>query len=303
MSIRTRMVVSASVTVVLLVLWVRFAQPLRHHLAGHAAGRNAGRATWEWQGDIPQGQWLHIRNLNGSVEVDDAEDGRVSVEAKKHWRRGSPRDVRIVTVKEDDGIYVCALYGARSRCGPDGYRTSTNVPWWRKMLGRRNDVTVQFDVRVPKGVKVDVSTVNGPITVEGVAAEVKANTVNGPIEATTTVGPMRATTVNGKIVARIDSLGGEGDITLTTVNGSVVAELPERLDAEIDLSTVNGRFSTDYPLSITGTVNPRHLRTTLGSGGRQIKLKTVNGSVTLRRLGAPDRVADGDPDPDPDPDR
>lgn len=298
MNIRTRMVVSAAITVVLLVLWVRFVQPLRHHM-DHGAG---GHATWEWQGDVPRGEWLHLRNLNGPVEVDSSDDGRVAVEATKHWRRGRPGDVEIVTVKEDDGMYICALYGDNSQCGSEGYHTNTNVSWLRRLLGHRNDVTVAFEVHVPRGVKVDVSTVNGPVTVDGVAAEVKATTVNGPIKAETAVGPMKATTVNGPIVARIDSLVGTGDITLTTVNGSVTAELPDRLDADLDLSTINGRFSTDYPLRVTGSVNPRHLRTTLGSGGRQIRLKTVNGSVTLRRVSAADSAdADDDADPDPNP--
>ena len=279
MNIRTRMVVSAAVTVALLVLWTHFVRPIGHHFT-HGDG---GRATWEWQGDVAEGQWLHLRNLSGPIEVSDAEDSHVTVEANKHWKRGSPRDVEIVTVKDANGVYVCALYGDNSECGPEGYRTNTNVSWWRRLLGRRNDVMVSFDVRVPKGVKVDVSTVNGPVTIDGVAAEVKANTVNGPIKAETAVGPMRATTVNGPIVARIDSLAGDGNVILTTVNGSVLAELPERLNADLEMSTVNGRFSSDYPLNVTGTINPRHLRTTLGTGGRQIKLKTVNGSVTLRR--------------------
>ncbi len=296
MSIRTRMVVSAAVTVALLVLWTRFVRPLRVYL--HHG--DDGRATWEWQGSLAQGQWLHLRNVNGPVEVNDAEDGsgHVTVEAHKHWRRGRPTDVEIVTVKESDGMYICALSGKHSRCGAEGYRTSSNVSWWRQVLGRRNDVSVSFEVHVPKGVKVDVSTVNGPVSIDGVAAEVKANTVNGRIEAQTAVGPIRATTVNGPIVARIDSLVGDGNITLTTVNGSVEAELPERLDAELELSTVNGRFSSDYPLNVTGTINPRHIRTTLGAGGRQIKLKTVNGSVTLRRRGAAEDTAEADTDRD-----
>ena len=46
MSIRTRMVVSAAVTVALLVLWARFVRPIGLHMTRH----DGGRATWEWQG-------------------------------------------------------------------------------------------------------------------------------------------------------------------------------------------------------------------------------------------------------------
>ena len=64
---------------------------------------------------------------------------------------------------------------------------------------------------------------------------------------------------------------------------SMAAEFTGDLDADIELSTVNGRFATDWPVTITGRIDPRRLRATLGKGGRRIKLSTVNGNVELRK--------------------
>jgi DUF4097 and DUF4098 domain-containing protein YvlB len=78
-------------------------------------------------------------------------------------------------------------------------------------------------------------------------------------------------------------LDGDEDLDYRSVNGSVVAEFTGDVDANVELSTVNGRFQTDWPVTITGRIDPRHLHATLGKGGRRIRLSTVNGNVELRK--------------------
>jgi len=46
---------------------------------------------------------------------------------------------------------------------------------------------------------------------------------------------------------------------------------------------VNGDLVTDFPLLVTGKFGPRHLHGTIGKGGRQLSLSTVNGSIRLRK--------------------
>ena len=57
------------------------------------------------------------------------------------------------------------------------------------------------------------------------------------------------------------------------------------LDADVELTTVNGRFHSDYEVTLSGRVDPRHLRARIGRGGRRVRLTTVNGNVELRRRG------------------
>jgi hypothetical protein len=49
------------------------------------------------------------------------------------------------------------------------------------------------------------------------------------------------------------------------------------------MRTVNGRVSSDFPLTLSGRINPRHIRATVGKGGRRLRFSTVNGSVDLRK--------------------
>jgi DUF4097 and DUF4098 domain-containing protein YvlB len=173
-------------------------------------------------------------------------------------------------------VLVCAIWDD-AECDETGYRSRRN-----DRRNNDNDVSVDFVVRVPRGVNVAPGTVNGSIRVTDVTGEVRASTVNGRVEAASLGGPVTASTVNGNVDVRMATLGDK-DLDFTTVNGSLTVELPAQLDAEIELSTVNGRINADYPLTLSGRINPRHIRATIGKGGRRIKFTTVNGSVTLKK--------------------
>ncbi len=232
---------------------------------------------------VPAGQWIRARNINGEMRVRASTSDKVEITATKTWRRGDPKDVTIETKKASDGsILVCAIWAnTNTVCTENGYSTHNDDRhgWDRD----RNDVAVDFDIRVPKGVKVGVWSVNGGVSVDGVSNEVRAGTVNGGVDAVSSGGPVQASTVNGSVRATMGRLDGDQDLNFSTVNGSVVAEFSGDIDADIELSTVNGRFQTDWPVTITGRIDPRHLRATLGKGGRRIRLSTVNGNVELRK--------------------
>jgi hypothetical protein len=228
---------------------------------------------------VPNGQWLRVRNVVGEVRVRPASGDRVEIVATKSWRRGDPKLVRIESRKSTDGsILVCAFWTENATCDENGYRSRGEGRWHRN-----NDVAVDFEVRLPKGVNVGAWSVNGEVSVDGATAEVEAGSVNGSVDATSSGGPVQASSVNGTVHARMGKIGGSEDLDFSSVNGNVIAEFGEDIDAQIELSTVNGRFQTDWPVTITGRVDPRHLRATVGKGGRRIRLSTVNGNVELRK--------------------
>jgi hypothetical protein len=239
---------------------------------------------FQWAGQIPAGRWIYVRNLNGDIRVEPTSGDRVEVTAVKSWRRGNPADVRIEVKKYgpgDQDVLICAFWSEDAYCDENGYRSRGSG-----RNRRDNDVSVEFRVRVPRGVKVGAGSVNGGVTVEGATSEVKVGTVNGSVEATSSGGPVEASTVNGSVFVRMGRLTGTEDLNYSTVNGSIQVEFDGGLtDADIEMSTVNGRFETNFPLTLQGRVNPRHLRTRIGNGGRRIKLTTVNGNVELRRRG------------------
>lgn len=241
------------------------------------AGREIGD-QWEWRGPVKASQEVWIRNTNGPIEVVQGTGDVLEVIAEKSWRHSSPSAVEIVAVPTERGVTICALWAARERrCGDGGD--------YQLARAHKTDVAVRFSVKLPRGVRLDVSTVNGEVAIDGAAAPVTAATVNGAIGVYTSVGPVKASTVNGRIEATMEALTG-GDVELETVNGGVTAVLPAKLNAVLDAQTVNGRVETEIPLQMTGRISPRHVRGTIGSGGLTLKLNTVNGSIHIRQATA-----------------
>ncbi len=235
--------------------------------------------SFSWSGTIPSGKRILIKNINGGIDVERSASNRVEVTAEKRWRRGDPDYVRIEPKKLGDEMLICALWGENSRCEEDGIRSERN----NNSGSRNNDVSVHFVVRVPEGVRVDVSTVNGGLEVSGVTTDVRASTVNGSITARSAGGPVRAKTVNGSINISMGSLSRADDLEYETVNGSITISLPENFGAQLELGTVNGRVTTDFPIMVSGTLSPRRIRGTVGNGETRFRASTVNGSVTLRK--------------------
>lgn len=240
--------------------------------------------SFTWSGRVAQGKWIRVKNLNGGITVGPANGDRVELTATKRWRRGDPQSVRIDVKKSgpnDENVLVCALWFDDTVCTERDYEVHGNN---RRNRNDRNDVSVDIRLLVPKGVKVGVNTVNGAVVVEGATSEVDAETVNGGVEVSTDGGPVNANTVNGVVRARVGRIDSPENMSFSTVNGSVIAEFIGDVNADVDLSTVNGSLRTDFEITLSGRLDPKHLRAHIGKpGGPRITLSTVNGNVELRR--------------------
>jgi hypothetical protein len=212
------------------------------------------------------------------VNAGPAPGDRVEVTAVKRGRRSDPAEVQVQVVEHAGGVTICAVYptpkGRRpNECRPgEGGHMSTND----------NDVSVQFTVRVPAGVRFAGRTVNGNVEAEGLDGDVQAATVNGGVRLST-AGQAEAETVNGSITASLGRSGGNSPLRFKTVNGAITVDLPESTSAQLRASTVNGEIETDFPLTVKGRFNSKSVSGALGSGGRELSLETVNGSIRLRK--------------------
>ena len=248
-------------------------------VATTASSGVAQETDFDWQGRLAEGQTLEIRGVNGSVRAVAGSGAMAEVTADRHGRRSDPMSVRIEVVEHAGGVTICAVYPTprdarrENECRPGGGTNSTS----------RNDVKVDFLVRVPAGVRFAGHTVNGDVDASGIRADVNAATVNGDVDVETS-GFAEASTVNGDITCRVGRSDFSGDVEFETVNGSITIEMPEGLNADFRASTVNGSIDSDFPILVTGKVSRRSLRGVIGDGGPEIRLSTVNGSIRLRKL-------------------
>jgi hypothetical protein len=237
-------------------------------------------SDFNWHGRIAPGQTIEIKGVNGAIHAERATGTEAVMEATKSARRSDPNTVTIQVVPHADGVTICAMYpssdwGRPNECAPgSGGRMNVN----------NNDVKVEFTLRVPAGVHFTGRTVNGEIEAASLAGDVEAHTVNGKISLSTT-GWAEANTVNGSIVARLGQAVGPRPLEFHTVNGGIDLELPATMNATLHASTVNGHISTDFPLMVHGKFTGREISGSIGQGGPELSLKTVNGSIELRRAG------------------
>lgn len=247
--------------------------------AGTASGAAAQAPDFDWRGQLRTGQTIEIRGVNGHVRAEPSPDGRVHVVADKRARRSDPVTVRVEVVEHSGGVTICAVYptpadaSRANDCRPGGGRSSTN----------RNDVQVDFFVRVPAGVRFAGHTANGNVEADDLSSDVLAETVNGNVRIRTG-GFAQATTVNGSIVCRLGHSSLAHDIAFETVNGSITVETPDGLDADFRATTVNGSIDSDFQILVRGKVSRQSVQGTIGSGGPQLRLSTVNGSIRLRKI-------------------
>lgn len=236
-------------------------------------------ASYTWSERVAAGHTVRVQNVNGAVIVGESTGDKVEISATKRWRRGDPSLVRIETTLLSDGsVRSCAIWDDRPSCDEREARRTA------RRTNRDNDVSVEFRVLVPRGVKLDVGTVNGGVMVDGVSADVDASIVNGEITVTTTGGRVNASSVNGGITARLGRIDTDGSMEFSTVNGNVTLEVPADFGGDVDLSTVFGSLNTNFEITLRGRIDRRELRTHVGrAGGPRIKLETVHGNVEIRK--------------------
>jgi Toastrack DUF4097 len=252
--------------------------------------QNPDSQQFRWSGHLAPGKAIEIRGLHGDIAADLSPSDQVEVVANKEGRESEANSVTIKVVEHANGVTICAVYPT-----DDPTRTTPCVPG-RSMVPpvehdtsakvnvRNNGVQVNFRVRVPAGVDFLARTVNGEISATSLASNVMTRTVNGSIRISTS-GYAEAKTVNGEISARLGNANWLGALEFKTVNGEINLDLPALTSTTIQAKTFNGEVSSDFPITVVGKFNRREMSGTIGTGGRELILKTLNGSINLRRAG------------------
>ena len=234
--------------------------------------------TFNWSGQLSRGQFVEIKAVNGNIRAESTDGSEVEVIAEKYGRRFDPSDVEIAVLDNGDGITVCAVYPRRHGHSGDCKPGKSGLSY----IGA-NDVKVDFTVRIPSGVRFIGRTVTGGVQAVDLDSDVEAHTVNGKIDVSTS-GTALADSVNGSIHALLRSTRWDGARSFSTINGSIQVELPGDINADLAASTVNGHITSLLPIIVRGHFMTHCVHGTLGSGGRELKISTVNGSITVAQV-------------------
>jgi len=215
-----------------------------------------------------------IRAPGGVLRVDAAPNGGITVV-------GSNRSDIQLTAR----IQATARRAADAREILDEVTVHTNgtIRSSGPRTGRNEWWSVSFVLEVPRTMDLDLESVNGGISVEGVSGDMALQTTNGGLSLAAVGGHVRGRTDNGgvNVVLEGDRWRGEG-LDLETTNGGVRLRVPDRYNAQFEAGTVNGGIDFDFPVTVRGRIS-RRVTTTLGDGGPPIRVVTTNGGVSVTR--------------------
>lgn len=249
----------------------------------------------------PRAGVLRLDNANGMTRVFGEDRADVAIAMQKIARAESAsaaeRMANEIRLARRDGDF--------------GTELEVEVPRRWNRRGHAN-----LELRVPRGTRVEVVAANGKVCISGLASGVRvrssnvavrvedvagdveihasnarllcagvrgrllARTSNGKIEIERHRGALDASSSNGLIHAALEVL--DGPVVLSTSNGQVALELPDAVDADVDLRVDNGVIRNQRSLCHCTRSSGSRLTGQLGRGGTPIKLRTSNGSISLR---------------------
>lgn len=173
----------------------------------------------------------------------------------------TPRRTNLELDTSDGSIHIRNIQGAMSATTSDGDIDAGNTEG--DMVLRTSDGSIRLN-RVRAG-HLQARTSDGSIRGENIAAvNLNGHTSDGSITI--------ALDTDGPAAPQIEMTTSDGNITLTT---------PPGLSATVDASVSDGSIHTELPLTIQGRVG-KSLHGTIGYGEGYIRLRTSDGSITIR---------------------
>lgn len=233
----------------------------------------SGKAQDEWTRsyEIEPGGRLELINVNGRITAEQG-DGPTTVLTAE----------RIVRASTDDAAReLLGKIDMREETSSSRVRVEVRAPRVSGVGGHE----LRWTIRVPKGVNVDLRTVNGGVRLTGLNGEIRARATNGGVSGKSlTASSLDAAVTNGGIDIELDSLPASGSFDVKSVNGGVSLTLPNDARADVTARCVNGGISVSgLDLELEGEQSRRRVAGKLNGGGARVTVETTNGGVRIGR--------------------
>jgi DUF4097 and DUF4098 domain-containing protein YvlB len=231
-----------------------------------------------------------LATFDGSIEIRPWDKADVQVVVEKRGR--DKDDVAAIEVKAEqhgDRIEVTVTEPKRDHGGFNFHinnrsaKLIVSVPESSDVSAKSGDGSI--DIERVAG-HVQLRSGDGSIRGRMLGGDVEANTGDGSIRLDGKLSGVRVHTGDGSVVIRADSGSAPGaDWDIVTGDGSVTLEVPDGFGAEVDAHTGDGGIHMqDLTLSnVTGNIGKNSLRGRLGDGGRSLRVRTGDGSITFKR--------------------
>ena len=234
-------------------------------------------------GDV---QKIIVNNVDGDINIRTQKSDEIEITAEKLVTASSMESAKNFAHQVNIEVY---------RDG-DILRVETISP--HSMSKNIGEVRVDYEIKIPQIIDVEVFNTNGDIKVEDTDGYVDIATTNGDIVVDNTSGDIEATNMNGDMTlsdidGEIDasSTNGNLDISITsakvncktqTTNGNITLYIRHDASTQGTVRTANGRIESDF-----SSERPRRegrLEFVLGSGDGKLDIWTTNGDIKLLKI-------------------
>ena len=232
--------------------------------------------TWSRTYKVPSTGRFELINVNGRITASPTDGAEVIVEGHRTAKGRSDEAAKELLAKLE----------IREEVGESTVRVESRPPRLSGFAGHE----IEWTIKVPKGVVLDLRTTNGGVRLNDLSNDIHARTTNGGVKGVKiTPGVIEASAVNGGVEFELASpLDATDSVEMETVNGGVELSMPSESKATITARCVNGGVRVDG-LEIakedqgSDFERRRRLSGTMNGGGAKVTMSTTNGGVRLTR--------------------
>ena len=226
--------------------------------------------TWTRTYKVKEGATVELREPNGRIRVAIVRAlARLSAVNATKVVKGPSEEAAKAALAD----VIIKEVATADRVEIDSTSSSAGISF---RLSRR----VDYDVRMPRNGQLTIKSTNGEIRVIAIAGFVKIEAVNGDIELTGMEKGVDVDAVNGRVQVEMAAIG-DGGVRCKTTNGQIILTLPASAKATLAARVANGVVHTEN-LTVQSTESShRRLDGTIGGGGPEIRLDTMNGEVRI----------------------
>ncbi|MBS9460854.1 DUF4097 family beta strand repeat protein [Flagellimonas sp. 389] len=242
---------------------------------------------------------LVIKNVFGSIAVEGYSGNKVLVEVEKIISADNAKDLELgkkelnLKIVQEENLVILHPDAPYVEFDKENLRYN----WCNKNEEPPYEHRLNFTVKVPKSIQIDVSTVNdGEVLVENTNGNsVKAENINGGIALTNITGKTDVNCINGPVnISYADN--PKSSSKYYALNGDINISYQKALSANISFKSMNGELFTDF------NINKQFMETNketgdkakykyeakpvvqIGSGQVDFDFETLNGNVFIKKI-------------------
>ncbi len=223
---------------------------------------------------------VEIQNVAGEIRISGGSAGEVQVHSVK--TASSARAMQAVQVeidKQSDRLVIREKREdwPRFRSGSISY-TVTLPRGVKSVVAHSVSGSIEVS-NIEPGLDQRLETISGSIRTDR-AHNLWANSTSGQIDFAFGGQTLEARSISGSVQGDIQSIEKGGSVNISTISGAVSLDAFAGLDAGLNLRSLSGHVSCDFPVTISSQKN-NSLEGKIGGGSIPITINSVSGSISI----------------------